>query len=357
MLLSLLLFATSVPGPQPSPPDWQPVHVWSDPAQALSGSAVRVFVNLEAPGYLLVLRRRPNGAIDVLFPASPGADPYTPEGTYEITGANGGAAFAAAETGSGILLAARSDAAFQTAEFVRGAEWDANALGGVSPDQDAEAAMTEIVQRMLGQESFNYDLTMYDVNAPDVEPEQPLATTAEPDAALLVYDVAPATPILPVAPVPVRRQLAPRHRAVNNTTTALAVYQGGQLSVTRPTPPARDQRPVALPTLPPIVIVQPRTHVHLDAPVAPASRPRAAGAVGGVAVAPRAWVVAVNPEANGGTAPRARGVATATAQAGTGGGGVAAVQGGVVAARSFAMPRVQFSSVALPGVVAIPRHR
>ena len=415
MLLSFLLVATSAVGPQPSPTDWQPVHIWSDPAQALSGSPVRVFVNLETPGYLLVLRRRPNGMIDVLFPASPAADPYTPEGTYEITGSSGGAAFTAAETGSGTLLAARSDVAFQAGEFVRGTEWDAAMLGGVSPDQDAEAALTEIVQRMLGPESFNYDLTMYGVNAP--EPEEPLATTPELDVPLLVYDVAPADP-RPVAPVPLHCRLTPSHRGAGGTAAALAVYQGGQLSVMRPAvpaqdgrpvaqptlpardqraaaqpmmpapaphpvarprlpardqpavawsaPPARDQRPVARLTLPPIVIVQPRTHVHVDVPVAPATTSAASGG------APREWVVRVNPRSNGATESRAR-VATSSTQAslvapaplrvGGAASGAASIGqpsgtlGGIVAARAFAVPRVQFGSVALPGVVAIPRQR
>jgi hypothetical protein len=97
----------------------------------------------------------------MLFPGDPASDPFVRAGTYEIRGPGDGA-------GGGMVLAALSPDAFWFDEFARGHAWDRAALVRSGPGRsgagaDAVAALTDIVQRMLGAGSFNYDFATYAV--------------------------------------------------------------------------------------------------------------------------------------------------------------------------------------------------
>jgi len=163
-LVALLLQTTS-----------PPVHVWLDaPSPLVRGAAVRVYVQVVTDGNLVVLQRRTDGRIGVLFPSSPAGAPFVRAGTYEIRGPSDRPAFVVAEPdGQGMILAALATDPVRFNEFVREADWNPDALvpswGGGGAD--GEGALTDIVQRMLGDGTFNYDLVTYTV-APAVYAEQ-----------------------------------------------------------------------------------------------------------------------------------------------------------------------------------------
>ena len=175
--LLVLQFQTTPP-PAPAPLDVagrgdRPVHVWLGSASPLArGSAVRVYVQVASDGNLVVLQRRTDGRIGVLFPASPTGAPFVRAGTYEIHGPRDGAALVVAEPdGEGMILAALTTDPLQVDEFARQADWNSDALIPSWSGADAEGALSDIVQRMLGDGTFNYDLVTYTV-APAVYAQQ-----------------------------------------------------------------------------------------------------------------------------------------------------------------------------------------
>ena len=175
--LLVLQFQTTPP-PAPAPVDVagrgdRPVHVWLSSASPLArGSAVRVYVQVASDGNLVVLQRRTDGRIGVLFPASPTGAPFVRAGTYEIHGPRDGAALVVAEPdGEGMILAALTTDPLQVDEFARQADWNSDALIPSWSGADAEGALSDIVQRMLGDGTFNYDLVTYTV-APAVYAQQ-----------------------------------------------------------------------------------------------------------------------------------------------------------------------------------------
>ncbi len=150
-----------------------PVHVWLDaPSPLARGAAVRVYVQVAMDGNLVVLQRRTDGHIGVLFPSSPAGAASVRAGTYEIRGPSDRPAFVVAEPdGQGMILAALATDPVQFNEFAREVEWNPDALIPSWGGTDAEGALTDIVQRMLGDGTFNYDLVTYTV-APAVYAQQ-----------------------------------------------------------------------------------------------------------------------------------------------------------------------------------------
>jgi hypothetical protein len=145
--------------------DGTPVQVWMSPGGPLRrGGAAHVYVRTARDGYLVVLHRRTDGRIEMLFPATPADETFTPAGTYEIRAGASDAAFVVAEPdGAGVVFAALSDRAYRFDEFARGARWDPGALVPSWSGADAEGALSDIVQRMLGDDYFNYDAATYTV--------------------------------------------------------------------------------------------------------------------------------------------------------------------------------------------------
>jgi len=169
MLLPLFvaLFQTVADG-HTVPRDVRPVRVWLGSSGVFTrGTPVRVYVQAAADGNLIVLHRRTDGRIDVLFPAKPDEDPFVRAGTYEIQATPGRVAFVVAEPdGSGLVLAALAPRAYRFDEFVRAAAWDPDALAPPWNGSDGEGILSDIVQRMLGDGYFNYDIVTYAVAPP-----------------------------------------------------------------------------------------------------------------------------------------------------------------------------------------------
>ncbi len=166
MLAVLLLQVPQAAASAPAAP--RPVRVWLGSSAVLTrGAPVRVYVQAAQDGNLIVLHRRTDGRIDVLFPAKPEQDPFVRAGTYEIQATPSRVAFVVAEPdGSGLVLAALAPRAFRFDEFVRSAAWDADALAPSWDASDGEGVLSDIVQRMLGDGYFNYDIATYTVAPP-----------------------------------------------------------------------------------------------------------------------------------------------------------------------------------------------
>ena len=182
MLLPLLALLTQTfQTPTVAAPAGNPVHLGLDTSSPLTrGSPVRVYVQAGQGGHLVVLHRRTDARIEVLFPVSPTDDPAVTPGTYEIRGPRDRAAFVVSEPdGTGMILAALTVDEVRVDEFVHEASWDPNALVPTWRGADAEGALSDIVQRMLGDGTFNYDFVTY-----TVAPPQPmLASLDSPDSA------------------------------------------------------------------------------------------------------------------------------------------------------------------------------
>src|SRR2546425_13317964 len=81
-LLFVALFQTVADG-RPAPRDARPVRVWLGSSSVVTrGTPVRVYVQAGQDGNFIVLHRRTDGRIDVLFPSKPSEDPFVPPGTY-----------------------------------------------------------------------------------------------------------------------------------------------------------------------------------------------------------------------------------------------------------------------------------
>lgn len=180
MVLLLLAALVQAPPPPPTavPPvdaATRPVRVWLGTTGPLvRGQSVPIFVQAAQDGDLIVLHRRTDGRIEVLFPSNPASDPFVRSGTYEIRGGGNRAAWVVSEpNGSGMVLAALSVDRLRFDEFERQASWNSPALVPSWNDPSAEGALSDIVQRMLGDGSFNYDLVTYTV-APAIYAQQPV---------------------------------------------------------------------------------------------------------------------------------------------------------------------------------------
>jgi len=191
-LVALLLQNPVAPAPAATPP--RAVRVWlGSPSPLARGAAVRVYVEAGQDGDLVVLHRRTDGRIEVLFPKNPSTDPFVRAGTYEIRGGDDRAAWVVAEPdGTGMVLAALSPDSLRFDEFVRAAAWDSAALVPTWSGADAAGSMSDIVQRMLGDGYFNYDLVTYSVAPPvyaqqDLTPQQQDLTQQETAPAYDAY--------------------------------------------------------------------------------------------------------------------------------------------------------------------------
>jgi uncharacterized protein DUF4384 len=167
MLLPLVFGMLQSPASVQAPP-FRPVRVWLGAGGLLTrGAPVRVYVRAAQDGNLIVLHRRTDGRIDVLFPSTPHDDPYVRAGTYEIQATADRVAFVVAEPdGSGLVLAALAPARYRFDEFVRQAAWNLDALAPSWDGSDGEGVLSDIVQRMLGDGYFNYDIATYTVAPP-----------------------------------------------------------------------------------------------------------------------------------------------------------------------------------------------
>jgi len=171
-MLASALFSIVVPVALAASPVMQ-----GDPAIRISlnqdghytrGDKARVEVRTARAGYLVVLHADPDGRVRVLFPLDPADDNYVRGGkTYEVRSRGDREAFYIEHSsGTGTVLAAVSIDPFRWSDFVIGDHWDYRNLRVSEVASDAEADLTEIVQRMGTSAGFDYDVQFYEILEP-----------------------------------------------------------------------------------------------------------------------------------------------------------------------------------------------
>lgn len=127
------------------------------------GDRAKVYLRPAADGYLVVIRADPQGRIRVLFPLEPGPDQAVRAGKkLEIKGRGDRPAFTVDDSvGQGLILAAVSARPFRLDQFSRAGHWDFRALAAEPMGEDPESGLLALVQRMVGDAPFDYDVAPY----------------------------------------------------------------------------------------------------------------------------------------------------------------------------------------------------
>ena len=171
MLTSLLLLASTAGLATPSATQDPPIHIWYNSNGAFAyRDRAKVYARAAESGYLVALREDLNGRVHVLSPVDPGDDQHVSGGKkYELKGRGGREAFVTEDTaGQGTVLAAWSKTPFTFDRYVKGGQWDLDALSGQGAQtDDAEAHLMAIADDMQAPgRHFDYDLAVYTVSAP-----------------------------------------------------------------------------------------------------------------------------------------------------------------------------------------------
>src|SRR5947209_3695127 len=169
LMASLLGAAPVTPAAPTAASDDPPIKVWlNQDSYFQRGDKAKVHVKLADDGYLVVLRADAEGRVRVLFPLDPTADDFVRGGhTLEVRSRGDREAFSIDEReGTGVVLAARSVAPFKFDEVVRGDHWDYRVLDARSAGDDKEAALVDLVERMVPDGHFDYDAQKYFISAP-----------------------------------------------------------------------------------------------------------------------------------------------------------------------------------------------
>jgi len=163
MMLALLLSLATVQSDSPPP---APITVKLNHEQFSRGDHARVYVQAAQDGYLVVLHADGDGRVRVLFPLDPTDDSFVRGGgRQELRGRADRDAFTVdVGDGAGTVLAAVSRDAFTYDGFVINDHWDYRALGRGTVSDDPLAGLLDIVRRMSGERSFDYDAATYIVS-------------------------------------------------------------------------------------------------------------------------------------------------------------------------------------------------
>lgn len=181
MILPILLVLQNPTG-QATPTADRPIRIWMDaPGEQVSrGRGVRLYINAGTAGSLVVLHSRTDGKIEVLFPARPTDDPHITPGTWEVRGTGDRPIWTVAEpNGAGMILAALTPDPVWFDEFSHDVSWNPDALQPSWSGADAEGGMQDIVQRMLGDGGFTYDVLTYTV-VPEAIAQAPAVPQSAP---------------------------------------------------------------------------------------------------------------------------------------------------------------------------------
>lgn len=153
-----------------------PIRVSLNGGDYRPGDRVSVEVATGDDGYLLVLRVDGDGRVRVLFPVDPDLDTYVrADRRYQLRPQDDDATFRADDLGgTGLVLSFLAAAPYRFDDYATGTRWDYGRLRLADPAGDAEAQLLEVVDRMTGGGSFDYDAIGYRVWGPGYESEQPV---------------------------------------------------------------------------------------------------------------------------------------------------------------------------------------
>ena len=143
------------------------VTVWSDRAEPYRrGEAARVYIRVDEPSYVTVLRVDTDGRLRVLFPREPWADPYVrDEDRLEVTGTRGGRSFMVDDDpGVGYLFAIAASEPFDFRDITRGDYWDYRLIDGGRIQGDPYVRLTDLAARIAPDGDYDYDISPYYVD-------------------------------------------------------------------------------------------------------------------------------------------------------------------------------------------------
>ena len=142
-----------------------PVRLWmNNDRRFRPGDRVRLQVDADVDGYLLVLNYDTDGRVRVLFPLDPRDDARVQAGRrYEVRDGDSQAAFRASGDGTGLIFTAVSQDPWRFDEVVLAGRWDYTRLEIDRGSSNPEADLSSMVQGIAGPQGFDYDVIGYRV--------------------------------------------------------------------------------------------------------------------------------------------------------------------------------------------------
>jgi hypothetical protein len=149
------------------PPERSPtvgaIRVWVDGEQPYHrGDGARVYVHVDDPGHVTILRADTDGRIRVLFPSEPWRQNFVRGGrTLEVGEWQRHPSFTVDEDpGVGYILVVSSSKSFDYDEVTRGDYWDFRLVRDGRIRGDPYVALTNLARR-IARDSYQYDITPY----------------------------------------------------------------------------------------------------------------------------------------------------------------------------------------------------
>jgi hypothetical protein len=140
------------------------VTLWTDQEDPyVRGQSARVFLSVDEPSYVAVLRVDTDGRIRMLFPRDPWGDTYVGEDrTFEVSGVRGGRSFTVDDfPGMGYLFAVASSSPLDFDDLTRGDYWAYRRIDGGRIRGDPYVALTELAERIARHGEYDYDVVPY----------------------------------------------------------------------------------------------------------------------------------------------------------------------------------------------------
>lgn len=170
-LFSLLLglglsdVAADLPDFSASANDGAPVRLWmNNDRRYTPGDKVRLQVDADADGYLLILHLDTEGSVRVLFPLDPRENAAVRAGRrYEVRDVSGESAFRASGDGTGLVYTAISEDAWRFDQVTLADRWDYTRLEIDRSSANPESDLTNMLQGIAGPRGFDYDVLGYRV--------------------------------------------------------------------------------------------------------------------------------------------------------------------------------------------------
>ncbi len=142
-----------------------PVRLWmNNDRRFRSGDRVRLQVDADVDGYLLVLNYDTDGRVRVLFPLDPRDDARVQAGRrYEVRDNDSQAAFRASGDGTGLIFTAVAQDPWRFEQVVLADRWDYTRIEIDRSSTNPEADLSSLVQSIAGPQGFDYDVMGYRV--------------------------------------------------------------------------------------------------------------------------------------------------------------------------------------------------
>ena len=157
--------ASELPSVRPFDMAGAPIRLWmNNDRRFRPGDRVRLQVDAEVDGYLLVLNYDTDGRVRVLFPQDPRDDAMVRAGRrYEVRDAGASEAFRASGDGTGLIFTAIAQDPWRLDEVTLADRWDYTRLEVDPRSTNPETDLANLVQSIAGSRGFDYDVMGYRV--------------------------------------------------------------------------------------------------------------------------------------------------------------------------------------------------